>query len=158
MSTIESSIEVEVPARTAYNQWTQFESFPAFMEGVESVEQIDDRRLHWRATVGGRQLEWNATITEQVPDKRIAWRSSAGAENAGVVDFHRLADERCRVNLRIDYEPEGAVETAGDAVGAVKRRVEGDLERFKDFIERRGAETGAWRGEIPNRDERKQGF
>ena len=155
MRTVESSVEVEVPVGTAYNQWTQFESFPAFMEGVEAVEQMDDRNLHWHAVIGGRSVEWNAVITEQVPDKRIAWRSSAGAQNAGVVDFHRLADDRCRVTLRIDYDPEGAVENVGDALGAVERRVEGDLERFKEFIERRGAETGAWRGEIANRDERK---
>ena len=153
MSTVEKSIEIAVPVGTAYNQWTQFERFPAFMEGVEAVEQLDERRLRWRAELGGKRLEWNALITEQVPDKRIAWRSSEGSENSGVVDFQRISDQQCRVTLRIDYEPSGALETLGDALGAVGRRVTGDLERFKDFIEKRGTESGAWRGELANRGE-----
>jgi uncharacterized membrane protein len=155
MSRFESSIEVDVPVGTAYNQWTQFEHFPAFMEGVRSVRQLDDRRVHWKAEIGGKDVEWDSVITEQVPDARIAWRSTSGAENAGAVDFHRLSDSKCRVSLQIDYEPEGAIEKAGDAIGVVKSRVKGDLERFKDYIEKRGTETGAWRGEIPNRDQRK---
>ncbi len=148
MATIEKSIEIDVPVRTAYNQWTQFEEFPRFMEGVREVRQLDARRLLWRAEVGGRDKNWTAEIVEQVPDRRIAWRSMAGAENAGVVTFHRLADNRTRVRLQLDYQPEGAVETAGDLVGVLSSRVNGDLERFKDFIEARGRETGAWRGEI----------
>ena len=153
MATIEKSIEVEVPVRTAYNQWTQFEEFPKFMEGVREVRQVDDKRLHWKAEIGGKEQEWFAEITEQIPDERIAWTSRSGAPNAGVVTFHRLADSRTRIMLQLDYEPHGAVENVGDAVGVVSRRVAGDLERFKDFIEARGRETGAWRGEI--RQERK---
>ena len=149
MAKIEQSIDVEVPARTAYNQWTQFEEFPRFMEGVLEVRQLDDRRLHWRAKVGGQERTWDAEITEQVPDDRIAWRSRSGAANAGAVTFHRLAEGRTRLMLQLEYEPEGVVEKAADAVGIVSHRVEGDLLRFKEFIERRGRETGGWRGEIP---------
>jgi len=151
MSIIEEGIEVHVPARTAYNQWTQFETFPQFMEGVERVEQLDDRRLFWRANVGGVTREWHAEITEQIPDKRIAWRSTSGAKNAGVVTFHRLTDDSARVMLQLEYEPEGVAESAGDALGFLRRRVEGDLERFKTFIERRGSATGAWRGNVEAR-------
>jgi uncharacterized membrane protein len=154
MSQFQESIDVAVPVRTAYNQWTQFESFPRFMEGVQRVEQLDDRRLHWRAEIGGKEVEWDATITEQIPDKRIAWKSTSGARHAGVVDFHRLDDTHTRVTLQIDYEPEGALEKAGDLLGIVKMRVKGDLERFEEFIEARGAESGGWRGTLPNRDER----
>jgi uncharacterized membrane protein len=148
MASIEQSVEVNVPVRTAYNQWTQFEEFPRFMEGVESVRQLSDRRLHWRANIGGRTKEWDAEITEQRPDERIAWTSRSGAHNAGVVTFHRLADDRSKVMLQVDYDPEGMVENVGDAVGVVSARVKGDLQRFKEFIESRGSETGAWRGEI----------
>jgi uncharacterized membrane protein len=155
MSRFKESIDIEVPASTAYNQWTQFEDFPRFMEGVEVVDQIDERRLHWRAEIGGKTVEWDATISEQLPDKRIAWNSTSGARHAGAVDFHRLSEDRCRVTLQIDYEPQGAVETAGDLLGVVKRRVKGDLERFKKFIEERGIESGAWRGKVPNPDERR---
>ncbi len=153
MATIERSIEVEVPVRVAYNQWTQFEDFPKFMEGVQEVRQLDDKTVRWRAEIGGKEQEWEAEITEQVPDDRIAWRARSGKPNAGVVTFHRIADGRTRLMLQLDYEPEGAVETLGDAVGMVSRRVEGDLKRFKEFVESRGRETGAWRGEI--RQERK---
>jgi len=153
MSSIQKSIDVGVPARTAYNQWTQFEEFPRFMEGVEKVEQLDDANLRWRAEVGGKTLAWDARITEQIPDKRIAWRSTSGAPNAGVVDFHRLSDDSCRVTLQIDYEPEGVVERIGDVLGVMSARAEGDLERFKEFIEKRGVETGAYRGAIPSPDE-----
>jgi uncharacterized membrane protein len=155
MSRFQDSIDVAVPVRTAYNQWTQFEDFPHFMEGVEAVEQIDDKSLRWRAEIAGKSVEWTADITEQLPDKRIAWKSTSGARNAGVVDFHRLDDDSCRVTLQIDSEPEGVLEKAGDFLGVLKRRVTGDLERFKEFIEQRGAESGAWRGAIPNRDERR---
>jgi len=148
MATIEKSIDVEVPVRTAYNQWTQFEEFPRFMEGVERVEQIDDTHLRWVAKVGGKRKEWIARITEQIPDARIAWTSEGGARNAGVVTFHKLAPSKTRVMLQIEYEPEDVVESVGDALGVVSRRIEGDLQRFKEFIESRGRETGAWRGEV----------
>jgi uncharacterized membrane protein len=137
-----------VPVRTAYNQWTQFEEFPRFMEGVEEVRQLDDKRLVWRATIAGKTEEWNAEIDEQTPDERVAWHATTGAGNAGVVTFHYLEPSKTRVMLQLEYEPEGLVENVGSALGVVERRVAGDLERFKEFIESRGAETGAWRGEI----------
>jgi uncharacterized membrane protein len=148
MSTIEHSIDVEVPVRTAYNQWTQFEEFPRFMEGVEEVRQLDDTRLHWRTKIAGLEKEFDAIITEQHPDERIAWTSTNGADHAGVVTFHRVDDERTRIMLQLEAEPEGPVEKAGDALGVLKRRVKGDLERFKELIERRGHESGAWRGDV----------
>ena len=148
MSTIEQSIEVNVPVRTAYNQWTQFEDFPHFMEGVEKVNQIDDINLHWVAEILGQHREWDAKITEQTPDERIAWTNTDGARNAGVVTFHRLDDNTTRVMLQMEFEPEGFGEKAADALGLVKSRSKGDLERFKTFIEERGTETGAWRGEV----------
>jgi uncharacterized membrane protein len=148
MANIEKSIEVNLPVRTAYNQWTQFEEFPQFMEGVEEVRQLDDKRLHWRASIAGKTEEWHAEIVEQTPDMVVAWRSTTGAENAGRVSFAPAGMNATRVTLRLDYDPEGIVESAGDKLGFVSRRVEGDLERFKEFIESRGAETGAWRGEI----------
>lgn len=148
MATIEKSITVNVPVRTAYNQWTQFEEFPQFMEGVKSIRQLDDKNLLWRAQIGPKEEEWNAEIMEQIPDQRIAWRSTSGARNAGVVTFHRLDENSTRVMLQVDYDPEGVVENVGDKLGVVSRRVEGDLERFKKFIEQRGQATGAWRGEI----------
>lgn len=148
MATVEKSIEVNVPINTAYNQWTQFEDFPAFMEGIKEVRQIDDTHLHWRAEVAGKEKEWDAEITEQLPDERIAWRSTTGALNAGVVTFHRISDDTTRIMLQMDYEPEGVTENVGTALGVFSRRVEGDLERFKDFLESRGQETGAWRGTV----------
>ncbi|HKO24563.1 MAG TPA: SRPBCC family protein [Chloroflexota bacterium] len=148
MSRIEKSIDVNVPLRTAYNQWTQFEEFPRFMEGIEEVQQLDDKHLHWRASIGGKQEEWDAEIVEQVPDQRVAWRSTSGAPNSGVVTFESLGAGTTRVNLQLEYTPQNAVESAGDAMGVLSRRVEGDLQRFKEYIEARGAETGAWRGEI----------
>jgi uncharacterized membrane protein len=148
MSTIEQSVEVDVPVRTAYDQWTQFEEFPRFMEGVEEVRQVTDTRLHWKAEIAGVEREWDAEITEQTPDHRIAWRSTDGSENGGVVTFHKLADSRTKVMLQLDFEPEGFVEKAGDMLGVVRMRTKGDLERFKDFIEARGTSTGAWRGEV----------
>jgi len=148
MATVQESIEVDVPVRSAYNQWTQFEEFPRFMDGVEEVQQIDDTHLRWRARVGGKEKEWTAEITEQRPDERVAWKNVDGAENAGVITFHRTDDEKARVTAQIDAEPEGAVEAAGDALGMLDRRVKGDLERFKEFIESQGEETGAWRGEV----------
>ena len=148
MAKIEKSIDVEVPVRTAYNQWTQFEDFPKFMEGVRQVEQLGDKRLRWRANVGGKEKTWEAEITEQVPDDRIAWRSRGGAPNAGVVTFHRLDDDTTRVTLQMDVDPDGPVEQAGDWLGILDRQVEGDLKRFKAFIESRGGPTGAWRGNV----------
>jgi uncharacterized membrane protein len=148
MGTYEHSIDVSVPVRTAYNQWTQFEEFPRFMEGVEEIQQLDDTHLLWVAEIGGQRREWKAEITEQRPDERIAWRSMDGATNAGVVTFHRLGDAQTRVMLQLEFEPEGAIEKAGDTAGVVKSRIKGDLERFKEFTESRGQETGAWRGEV----------
>jgi uncharacterized membrane protein len=153
MSKVEKSIDVQVPASTAYNQWTQFEEFPRFMEGVQAVQQLDDRNLRWQAEIGGKTVEWKAEISEQIPDKRIAWRSVEGARNAGVVTFHRLSDDRTRIMLQLDYEPDGALERVGDWLGVASHRLQGDLERFKTFIESRGEETGAWRGRVPSRDE-----
>lgn len=148
MSNVMKSVDVNVPVRTAYNQWTQFEEFPEFMEGVSEVKQLDDTHLHWRATIAGKTEEWDAEITEQTPDMRVAWTSTSGAHNAGVVTFHHIADGVTRVTLQLDYTPEGVVEHVGDALGLVSRRVEGDLKRFKEFIEARGQESGAWRGEV----------
>jgi uncharacterized membrane protein len=148
MTTIERSIEVELPLNTVYNQWTQFEEFPRFMEGVEEVHQFDDTRLHWIAKIGGQRREWDAEITEQIPDERIAWRSIGGTPNAGVVTFHRIGDDRTKVMLQLEHEPEGAAEQVGDALGIIERRAVGDLKRFRDYLEERGRETGQWRGEI----------
>ena len=149
MENVEKSVDVDVPLRTAYNQWTQFEEFPRFMEGVKEVRQLDDKRLHWRAEVAGEKREWTAEITEQTPDRVVAWRSTSGKPNSGHVSFQPLdGGQRTRVTVRIGYEPEGAKEKLADAVGAVGRRVKADLDRFKEFIESRGRETGAWRGEI----------
>lgn len=148
MSNIEQSIDVEVSVRTAYDQWTQFEQFPRFMEGVEEIRQTDDTHLHWRTRIAGREKEFDAVITEQTPDQRIAWTSQGGPEHAGVVTFHRLDEGRTRVMLQMDYEPEGMIEKVGDALGIVKSRVKGDLERFKEMIEQRGVESGGWRGEV----------
>ena len=154
METIEKDIEVEAPVSTVYNQWTQFEDFPKFMEGVEEVKQLDDRRLYWKAEVGGKEKEWDAEIFQQIPDHRIAWRSTSGVANSGMVNFEPLTSGKTRISLRLNYETEGFVESAGDFLGVVGRRVEGDLKRFKDFIQQRGRETGAWRGEIQGRETR----
>jgi uncharacterized membrane protein len=148
MASAMKHVDVEVPVTVAYNQWTQFEEFPRFMEGVKQVKQLDDKRLHWRAEIGGKDEDWNAEITEQLPDERVAWTSTSGAKNAGVVTFHRLGEDKTRITLQMEYEPEGPVENVGSALGVVDRRVEGDLKRFKEFIEARGRETGAWRGTI----------
>ena len=148
METIEKSIEVEAPMREVYNQWTQFEEFPKFMEGVEEVRQLGDKRLYWKAQIWGKHAEWEAEIYEQVPDQRIAWRSVVGAPNAGAVSFAPVGSDRTRVTLSLSYQPLGAIEQIGDALGLVGSRVEGDLKRFREFIEERGRATGAWRGEI----------
>ena len=156
MSTIEKSIDVHVPVRAAYNQWTQFEEFPRFMDGVRLVKQQDDTHLRWVANVSGTEEEWDAEISEQIPDKRIAWHSVDGAHNAGVVTFHYIDANTTRVNLQMDYDPEGFSENVGDKLGFVTRRVMGDLERFKDFIEERGRATGSWRGEVVHPSDQEQ--
>ena len=148
MARIEKSIEVDVPVRLAYDQWTQFEDFPLFMDGVESVVQRGDKFLDWTATVGGQRKQWTAEIVDQTPDRRIAWKAIDGTENAGAVLFEPLGPDRTRIRLTIEAEPEGPVEAAGTALGFLDRRVEGDLRRFKQFIEERRQPTGAWRGEI----------
>jgi len=156
-STLEQSIDVHVPVHTAYNQWTQFEEFPHFLEGVQAVTQLDATHLHWKANIGGKVKEWDAVITEQIPDQRIAWTNTTGARNAGVVTFHRLAEDQTWVMLQLDYEPEGFVENVGDKLGVVAARVRGDLQRFKRFIEARGSETGAWRGKVAQPQQQSQG-
>ena len=148
MERIKKSIEVDRPLSLVYNQWTQFEEFPRFMEGVKEVRQLDDQRLHWRADIGGKEKEWTARIIEQIPDDRIAWQSESGEYTSGQVDFAKLGPDRTRVTLEISYDPTGFIENVGDAVGVVSRRVENDLKHFKEFIENRGQETGAWRGTI----------
>ncbi len=145
---IETSIEVDVPVRTAYDQWTQFEDFPLFMRDIDEIEQIDDKTLHWKATVRGVTREWSAQITEQTPDARIAWTSEDGPHNAGVVTFHKLDDSRTKVMLQLDHEPEGLAERYAEFVGLIEQRAEQDMADFKAFIEKRGKATGAWRGEI----------
>jgi uncharacterized membrane protein len=148
VSNVTESIDVKVPVRTVYDQWTQFETFPQFMEGVERIDQITDTKTHWVTKIGGVEREFDADITEQHPDERVAWKSTTGPDQAGVVTFHRLSDDTTRVTVQMDYEPEGVVENVGDKLGIVKRRVTGDLERFKTFIESRGTETGGWRGDV----------
>ena len=148
MPKVEQSIEVDVPVSTAYNQWTQFEEFPRFMDGVKEVRQLDPTHLHWVAEIGGQQEEWDAEVTEQKADDRIAWKATSGKQNAGVVTFHRLDDSRSKIMLQMDWESEGMVEKVGAAIGQDDRQVKGDLERFKALIEKRGTESGAWRGEV----------
>ncbi|HEY8521126.1 MAG TPA: SRPBCC family protein [Gammaproteobacteria bacterium] len=149
MERIEKTVDVNCPVRTAYNQWTQFEEFPLFMSGVKEVRQLDDTHVHWRAEIWGREKEWDAEITEQVPDQYIAWRSTSGdAPNAGAVHFEPLGADRTRVRLTMEYEPQGAIENIGDALGAMSSRVQESVEDFKRFIEGRSAEGGAWRGEV----------
>ncbi len=145
---VEKSIEVDVPVSTAYNQWTQFEEFPRFMGGVQEVRQLDDRRMHWVAEIAGVKREWEAKILEQVPDRTVAWAATSGATNAGAVHFQPLGTDRTQVRLSLEYEPEGLVEKAGDKLHLVEKRAEADLEKFKSYVEGRGAETGAWRGTI----------
>jgi uncharacterized membrane protein len=148
MPKIEQSIELDVPVSTAYNQWTQFEEFPSFMHGVQEVRQLDDTHLHWVAEIGGQREEWDAEITEQHPDERIAWKATSGKNNAGVVTFHRLDDRRSLIMLQLEWDSEGLMEKLGSAIGQDDRQVKGDLERFKELIESRGVESGAWRGEV----------
>ncbi|WP_240780159.1 SRPBCC family protein, partial [Nonomuraea zeae] len=149
MSTIEHSEDVRVPVTVAYNQWTQFESFPEFMEGVDTVKQITDTRTAWVTEIAGIKREFEAEITEQHPDERIAWRSLDKPHQAGVVTFHHIDGNTTRVTLQMEYDPEGFVETAGDWLQLIRLRVVNDVKRFKAFIEARGGETGAWRGDVP---------
>jgi uncharacterized membrane protein len=148
MSEVQRHIDVNCPVSTVYNQFTQFEEFPKFMAGVKRVHQLDAKTLHWEIEIGGVRREFDAKITEQIPDKRIAWKSIDGKTQSGVVDFHRLSADKTRVNLQMAYDPEGFAENAADLLGIITTRVQGDLDRFKEFIESRGRETGAWRGEI----------
>jgi len=150
MAIIEKSIAVEKPIQTVYNQWTQFEDFPEFMEGVEEVTQLDDTHLHWVAKIGPVEREWEAEIVEQVPDQAIAWRATDGSQNAGTVTFRPVAADTTEVVLELEFDPEGITEKAGDALGFVSKRAEGDLKRFKSFLEERDQETGAWRGRVNN--------
>ncbi|WP_432534031.1 SRPBCC family protein [Kineococcus arenarius] len=148
MSSVTESIDVDVPVHTAYNQWTQFESFPQFMSGVESITQVTETRNHWKTKIAGVEREFDTEITEQHPDERVAWKSVDGKDHAGVVTFHRIADDKTKVTVQMDWETESLVEKVGAAVGADDRQVKADLKRFKEFIETRGAETGAWRGDV----------
>jgi uncharacterized membrane protein len=148
MSVIEKSIEVGVPVRTAYNQWTQFETFPHFMEGVQQVEQISETRTHWKTKIAGVSREFDAEITRQEPDERIEWCSLDGPDQMGAVTFRPINSDKTMVSLSLQFRPEGLAEKVADATNLVERRVTGDLERFKDFIEQNGTETGAWRGSI----------
>jgi len=146
---IRQSTVVNVPVRSAYDQWTQFEEFPSFMSGVEQVQQLDDRRLHWRAKVAGKTRDWDATITEQVPDQRIAWQATSGKRNDGIVRFESLGSDTTRVEVEMAFEPEGVAELVGSAIGLPERRVKSDLERFRELIEARaGQPSGAWRGTV----------
>ena len=153
MSTIEESIEVQAPLSAVYNQWTQFEEFPRFMEGIEKITQTDDTHMHWVAEFGGSHHEWDAEVTEQKPDERVAWKATDGLDNAGVVTFHRIDDANTKVMVQMDFATEGIKEKIGDAVGAPAHRVKGDLGRFKEMIEAAGGETGSWRGEVKRPDE-----
>jgi uncharacterized membrane protein len=150
MATIEKTIAVQKPIRTVYNQWTQFEDFPEFMEGVEEVRQLDDTHLHWVAKIGPVEREWDAEIVQQLPDQAIAWRAIDGSQNAGAVTFRPVAADTTEIVLELEFEPEDLTEKAGDALGFISKRAEGDLKRFKSFIEERGQETGAWRGQVNN--------
>jgi len=148
LSFVQDSIEVDVPLGTAYNQWTQFEEFPRFIQDVDEVRQVDDTHLHWRARIAGKPVEWDSEITTQIPDRRISWRSTSGPPNSGAVTFDRVTDNRTRITLRMSYRAPGLVEKVGDALGAVRLELSGNLHRFADFIQSRQRETGAWRGTV----------
>lgn len=150
------AIDVEVPVRVAYNQWTEFEEFPRFMGGVEQVRQLDDTHLHWVASIAGVRREWDAEIVEQIPDKCVAWRSLDGATNRGTVTFEPTTPGTTRVTLVLDFEPEGVTETIGDKLGVVAGQAKADLERFRHFVTTRGAETGGWRGEVHGGDVKEE--
>ncbi|MFB7934406.1 MULTISPECIES: SRPBCC family protein [Streptomyces] len=149
MSTIKETVEVDVPVHTAYNQWTQFEEFPNFMEGVEEVRQLDDRHNHWTTKISGVRREFDTEIVDQLADERVTWRTTSGdVDQRGSVRFERVDDTHTRVELVMDIQPSGAAEKAADMTGTIDRRVKGDMKRFKQFIEERGTESGAWRGRI----------
>jgi uncharacterized membrane protein len=148
VETIKESIDVAVPVATAYNQWTQFEEFPKFMEGVESVQQTDDTHLRWVAEVGGERREWQAQIVEQVPDEKVAWQATGGDGPNGIVTFEPLGEARTMITVEMSYEPEGLKETLGAKIGLDSRQVKEDLQRFEQLVEALGQETGAWRGEV----------
>jgi uncharacterized membrane protein len=149
VSTVTESVDVDVPVRTAYNQWTQFEEFPRFMGGVREIRQLDATTTHWKTDIDGVKREFDAKITEQLPDERVAWKSTEGSKQAGVVTFHRLDDTHTRVTVQMDFDPQGLTETAGDKLGFLDREVKTDLKRFKEYIEGRGGvETGGWRGKV----------
>jgi uncharacterized membrane protein len=149
MSTVEESIEIDVPVALAYDQWTQFESFPQFMDGVQEVRQLDATHLHWKVEIGGHAAEWDAEITDQRPDQRIAWKSTGGTPNDGVVTFAPIDDGSSRVTVAMEHGTEGIVETAGSALGFDSRQVKADLERFKELIEKRHATSGGrWVGQV----------
>jgi uncharacterized membrane protein len=149
VSTVTEFVDVDVPVGVVYNQWTQFEEFPRFMDGVQEIRQLDETHLHWKTEIAGVKREFDAEITEQLPDERVAWKATEGEHQAGVVTFHRLDDQHTRVTVQMDFHPQGALETAADKLGLVDHRVKGDLHRFKEFIEdRRGVETGGWRGQV----------
>jgi uncharacterized membrane protein len=149
MSTVKEAVEVGVPVRTAYNQWTQFEEFPNFMEGVQEVRQLDDRHNHWVTTIGGVHREFDTEIIDQLPDERIAWRTTSGeTRQKGMVSFQRLDDTHTRVQLVMEVDPTGIAEKAADMTGVIDRRVKGDMQRFKEYIEQHGRESGAWRGRV----------
>jgi uncharacterized membrane protein len=151
MAQVTASVDVDVPVDVAYNQWTQFEDFPRFLSFVESIRQIDDTLTRWRVKIGGAEREFDARITEQHPDERVAWHSVGGDEDqGGVVTFHRLSPVATRVTVQLDWEPEGFVESAGAMLGIDDHAIKKDLDNFKDFIESRGTETGAWRGNVEN--------
>lgn len=150
MSQIIETIDVDVPVTTAYNQWTQFEEFPQFLEHVDSITQSSDTKTHWKVSVAGQVREFDATITEQHPDERVAWNSTGGdVDHAGVVTFHKLDDATSRVTVQLDWEPEGLLEKIGSATGVGKHVVKDELEHFKTYIEKQGSADGAWRGDVP---------
>ena len=155
MPKVEQSIEANVPVSTAYNQWTQFEEFPMFMDGVDEVRQIDNTHLHWAVNVGGQREEWDAEITEQHPDQRITWRAIGGKKNSGVVMFEALSPQRTRIDVEFEWESEGMLEKLGGAIGQDDRQVKADLERFKELVESGGVESGAWRGEVEHGVQRR---
>ena len=148
MSTVKSDVDVNVPISVAYNQWTQFESFPQFLSGIDSIEQIDDTHLHWNVSIAGVKREFDAVVTEQIPDERIAWNSTEGEDHAGVVTFHRLADDQTRISMQLDWKPQGVVEKVGSLLQVDDIQIDHDLRKFKDLIESNGFETGAWRGTV----------
>ncbi|TCS39106.1 putative membrane protein [Paucimonas lemoignei] len=148
LSSVSESIEVNVPVSTAYNQFTQFEEFPRFMSSVQEIRQLTDTKLHWRATIAGKEKEWDAEITEQIPDQRIAWRSISGVANEGIVTFEPIAEDRTRITMQMSYLPDTMAEEAADSFGAVKMQAKENLRKFKKLLESHGAETGAWRGSV----------